>query len=301
MSNYHRLLSILLTVGFAGVSAAAVPDRVTRPVDVSQTTALSGHLQPQAQPQFDRGPADPAMPMDSMVLLAQPSAAQQAELDALLADQQNPSSPRYHQWLAPEEFGNRFGWSPADHSKLVAWLTAAGLTVKQSGRARNWIAFSGAASQVSRTLATPIHRFQVHGESHYANTAEPSVPEALAGIIGGFLGLNDFRLQPFVHQLSPDYNSGSSHFLAPGDFATIYDLAPLYQAGFDGAGQSIAVVGESDVPASDIASFRSRFNLAANAPKAIWTSSGPAPSPPKPPFTMSTPPAPSPPSSTPST
>jgi uncharacterized protein (TIGR03437 family) len=264
----YNLLSIFLfSIGLADISAAAVPDRVTRPADVNQTAALTGHLQRLAQPQFDRGPADPAMPMNYMVLIVQPSTAQQAELDQLLADQQNPSSPRYHQWLAPEEFGNRFGLSPSDHSKIVAWLTSEGFTVNQSARGRNWIAFSGAAGQVSRTLRTPIHRFQVNRETHYANTIEPSVPEALAGVIGGFLGLSDFHLQPFVRQVAPNYNSGSNHYLAPQDWATIYDVSPLYQAGFDGTGQSIAVVGESDVPIADIRAFRTRFGLAANDPK----------------------------------
>ena len=84
-----------------------------------------------------------------------------------------PPRPLYHHWLTPEEFGNRFGLSPADHSKVVAWLTSAGFTVNESGRGRNWIAFSGTAGQVSRALHTPIHRFQVDGETHYANTAEP--------------------------------------------------------------------------------------------------------------------------------
>ena len=268
-SKSQKLVSIfILSLGFAGAAAAA-PDRVTRPVNVNQTRALSGHARSLAQPQFDRGPVDPALRMEYMMLVVQPSAAQQAELDLLLAGQQNPSSPLYRQWLTPEEFGNRFGLSPADHSKVVAWLTSLGLAVNESGRGRNWIAFSGIAGQVSRALKTPIHRFQVGGETHYANTIEPSVPEALADVIGGFIGLDDFHLQSFVRRVSPDYNSGSSHYLAPADFATIYDIGPLYQAGIDGTGQSIAVVGESAVPIADIRSFRTRFGLPANDPKMV--------------------------------
>jgi uncharacterized protein (TIGR03437 family) len=141
--------------------------------------------------------------------------------------------------------------------------------VNESGRGRNWIAFSGTAVQVSRALQTPIHRFQAGGETHYANTIDPSVPEALADVIGGFIGLDDFHLQPFVRRVSPEYNSKSSHYLAPEDFATIYDVGPLYQAGFDGTGQSIAVVGESAVPIADVRSFRTRFNLPANDPKMV--------------------------------
>jgi uncharacterized protein (TIGR03437 family) len=266
-SKSQKLVSIfILSLGFAGAAAAA-PDRVTRPVNVNQTRALSGHARSLAQPQFDRGPVDPALRMEYMMLVVQPSAAQQAELDLLLAGQQNPSSPLYRQWLTPEEFGNRFGLSPADHSKVVAWLTSQGLAVNESGRGRNWIAFSGAAGQVSRALQTPIHRFQAGGETHYANTVEPSVPEALAEVIGGFIGLDDYQLQSFVRRVSPEYNSGTSHYLAPEDFATIYNVGPLYQAGFDGTGQSIAVVGQSAVPISDIRSFRTRFNLPANDPK----------------------------------
>ena len=274
--NCHNSLSLLIFfLGIADISAAAVPDRVTRPVDASQTIALSGHLRRQAQPQFDRGPVDPTMHMDYMLLMAKLSPAQQGDLDRLLSDQQNPSSSRYHQWLAPEEFGNRFGLSPADHSKAVAWLISEGFAVNQSGRGRNWIAFSGTAGQVSRTLRTPIHRFLVNGETHYANTVDPSVPEALADVIGGFIGLDDFHLRPFVRQVTPDYNSGSSHYLAPQDLATIYNVSPLYQAGFDGTGQSIAVVGESDVSLTDIRTFRTRFGLAANDPKMIPYSSDP--------------------------
>jgi len=37
----------------------------------------------------------------------------------MLADQQNPSSPQFHKWLTPEEYGDRFGLSAGDHSKIV--------------------------------------------------------------------------------------------------------------------------------------------------------------------------------------
>jgi len=269
-TKYYNLVSLLaLSFGFARISAAAVPDRVMRPVDVTQTTTLRWSMEGRAQPQFDRGSVDPGMPMNYMMLVVQPSAAQQADLDQLLAAQQNPSSPLYRQWLTPQQFGNRFGLSPTDRSKVAAWLTSEGFTVNQTATGRNWIAFSGTADQVSRALHTPIHRFQVDGEMHYANTADPSVPAALDGVIGGFLGLNDFHPRPMIASVSPAYDIGAGHYLAPQDWATIYDLSPLYQAGFDGTGQKIAVVGESDVLLSDIRSFRTAVGLAANDPKML--------------------------------
>jgi uncharacterized protein (TIGR03437 family) len=209
------------------------------------------------------------MRLDDIMLLVKPAASQQAELDQLLADQQNPSSPRFRQWLTPEEFGNRFGLSAADHSKIVAWLVSEGFTVKESARARNWISFGGTAGQVAKSLRAPIHRLRVDGQMHFANLAEASVPEALADVVAGFLGLDDFQPKSMAHAAEPQYNSGSSHYLAPEDYGTIYNIAPLYQAGIDGTGQSIAIIGQSNILLSDIRAFRTRYNLPANDPKVI--------------------------------
>ena len=238
------------------------------PIDSARPRVLGGSLHRLAAPQYDRGPVDPGMPMHYMMLLTKPTPTQQTDLEGLLADQQNPSSPQFHKWLTPEEFGNRFGLSAADHGKIAQWLTSEGFTVNEMARGRNWVAFSGAAGQVSRSLHTTIHRFEVNGESHYANASDVSVPEALADVVGGFVGLNDFKLKSMARPV-PDYNSGTSHYLVPEDYATIYNIAPLYQAGLNGAGTSIAVVGESDVLLSDLQAFKTRYNLPANNPKMV--------------------------------
>ncbi len=53
----------------------------------------------------------------------------------------------------------------------------------------------------------------------------------------------------------------NTNFIAPGDVSTIYDLTPLYTAGIDGTGQTLAVIGETDVFLDDINEFRSGFGL----------------------------------------
>jgi uncharacterized protein (TIGR03437 family) len=256
-------------LAFANLLLAAPPDRIKGPVDAGRTRAVPGNVHAFAQARFDQGAVDPAMVLDHILVLLKPSAAQQADLDQLLADQQNPSSPFFHHWLTPEVFGNRFGLSAGDHSKVVAWLASEGLTVNESGRARNWVAFSGTAAQVSKALHTSLRKYRVDGENHFANESVPAVPEALSDVVAGFLGLNDFLPKPYVIPVSPQFNSGSNHFIVPEDFATIYNLAPLYQAGIDGTNQSIVVVGQSDISLSDIRSFRSVFKLPANDPKLV--------------------------------
>jgi uncharacterized protein (TIGR03437 family) len=270
-SSMSMLLALGLLPGFNGSSAAAPPDRIVRPVNRAQIQVIQGSRHPLALPQFDRGSADSARPLDYVLLLYKPSAAQQSDLDQLLAAQQNPSSPEFHKWLTPEQFADRFGISSSDHSRVVAWLQSEGLTVKESARGRNWVAFSGTAGQISSALKTEFHSYQVNGTMHISNATDVSVPAALAEIVGGFRGLNDFHPRSMVTKFmpvgaEPDYNSGASHYLVPQDYVTIYDVTPLYGAGFDGTGQSIAIVGQTDIEISDISSFRKRYTLPVNNP-----------------------------------
>ena len=53
--------------------------------------------------------------------------------------------------------------------------------------------------------------------------------------------------------------------VGPYDFATIYNVLPLWTAGtpINGAGQTIAVAGTSDINLSDVTSFRATFGLPA--------------------------------------
>ncbi len=270
------LIACLLAAAFEGY--AAPPDRITRPVDPARTRVISGNVRRAVANAADLGPVDPAMQLTYMVLVVKPTAAEKSGLDQLLLDQQNPASQRFRQWLTPEQFGESFGLSPGDQSRVVAWLASAGFTINRSARSRSWIAFSGSAAQVSQSLHTSIHRFQWNGESHFAITQDPAVPEALADVVGGFLGLDDFHPAPMarIASLHADFTTGSTHYMAPADFETIYDVAPLYPTGIDGTGQSIAVVGESEVLLTDLAGFRTRFGLPASTPTLIpYTGSSP--------------------------
>jgi uncharacterized protein (TIGR03437 family) len=250
----------------------AQENRITGPIDRSRTVLLKGNVNPRAQPQYDRGPVEPSFELAYVTLLLKPSPSQQAALEQLLAQQQDPSSPHYHQWLAPEQYAARFGLSPGDIATIVSWLQSEGMQVNDVARGRHWIAFSGTAGLIDSAFHTAIHRYNVNGETHFATVSEPSIPAALAGVVSGFRGLDDFYPKPMyrlVPAADPAYNVGDLHYLAPDDFATIYDLNPLYTAGIDGAGQKLAIIGDTDVDLADIQNFRRRFNLPANDPQVV--------------------------------
>jgi hypothetical protein len=73
-----------------------------------------------------------------------------------------------------------------------------------------------------------------------------------------------------MHVVAPQYTASSgAHFLMPQDWATIYDVAPLYAQGLDGTGQNIAVLGRVDVALSDVRTFRTNAGLPPNDPQMI--------------------------------
>src|SRR5205823_10530730 len=86
------------------------------------------------------------------------TAAQEADLQALIAAQQDPASPSYHKWLSPEEFGARFGVADSDLAKVQSWLEGRGLTVDSVSRSKGSISFSGAVGQIEASFGTEIGR-----------------------------------------------------------------------------------------------------------------------------------------------
>src|SRR5580704_853006 len=157
MLNRFWLVAACLSV--SSVTLLAQQDRVSGPVDRFQKTALKGNVNPNADPRFDSGPVDSALKLSHVMLKLKPSAAQQADLDRLLAEQQDRSSRNYHAWLTPEQFADRFGSSPNDIAQVVSWLQSEGLAVDAASRGRNWIWFSGTAGQVQAALRTEIRRY----------------------------------------------------------------------------------------------------------------------------------------------
>lgn len=253
----HSFRSTLLILVFLGIAAAQT--RIHQPVDTGRTVLLNGHVHPRALPQYDQGPLDPATELHGLTLYLKPSLA----LEGFLAELQTPSSPNYHRWLTPGQFGERFGLSLADLDTVSNWLRSQGLKVEGTAHGRHWIAFSGTAAAISRGFHTSLHRYRVDGESHFANTSSPAIPAALADVVAGIQGLTDFRPKSFAirSDVRPDYNTGGINVVVPDDFATIYNLSPLYAAGTDGTGQTIAIIGASRIDVADITAFRKRFNL----------------------------------------
>jgi subtilase family serine protease len=202
---------------------------------------------------------EPSTAMGSMVLVLDLTADARARVNQLLADQLDPASPRYHQWLTPDQFGEQFGPSRADLDHVTTWLAGHGLSVASVSRSGLAITFTGTSSQVEEAFATRMARYDDHGVTHVANATEISIPRALSGLVGGVLSLHDYRRRSACRCLGPLTDFQGVHYLSPGDWARIYNLIPLYQRGITGAGVNIGIVGRTDVEAGDSTWFLSNF------------------------------------------
>ncbi len=264
------VLGVLIACGawLLGPSHWAVgqPSRMT--ADGGAMVQLPGHVSRLARPEYDVGEAPSSLRMSGLQLVLAKTPAQEQALKKLIADQQNPRSPQYHHWLTPQEFGARFGATDATIAALSMWLESQGLKLGSISAGRDYLPFSGTKAQVEFTFGTPIHAFNINGEQHYSNIADPSIPASFKGLIAAIRGLNDFYPRPGVkaHQatptsatspqpdlyLGPNFDPG---YVGPGDAANIYDLSPLYANNISGKDVTVAVVAASDISAAQLSAY----------------------------------------------
>jgi subtilase family serine protease len=273
-----RIAIVTLFSGCALVLAQTVTDRVTQEIDSQSIVSLPGSVSPHTIAQYDIGRANPGTRISGVTMYFKPSPEQKSELDALVKAQQTPDSTYYHKWLTPEEYASRFGLSDNDLAKVQSWLEQQGFSVDRVDNSHNSIRFSGTITQVESAFQTEIHNYKIENQTHFANTTPISVPSALSGVVQSVRNLDDFRPKPQVRfrparssKISLNFTSSQSddHYLTPKDIATIYDINATYNDGYTGTGQSIAVVGQSDIEVSDIENFQNAAGLTVKNPTLV--------------------------------
>lgn len=204
------------------------------------------------------------------------------QLQQLLADQQNPSSPEYHHFLTSAEFTARFG--PIDYDGVREWLTSEGFQVTHIDTSTRVIQFSGTVAQAQQSFSVGIQDF---GHGNFGNATDPTIPARFSGVIGHIRGLDNMWasrpgvLPSEVKMVAPaqeasaeasiDSAPGDSApgfripgitpvFFGPSDFYTFYDETPLLRSGLKGTG-CIGIIGDSKALPSAVAFFDKKFKV----------------------------------------
>ncbi|MGA8102878.1 MAG: S53 family peptidase [Candidatus Acidiferrales bacterium] len=280
---FFSLLAIL-----APAQTGTVTSRITQAIDASKLTTLSGNTHPLALAKFDRGVAPANLSMDRMMLVLKRSPEQEAALETFMRQQVTRSSPNYHKWLTPTQFGEQYGPSDEDIRQVTSWLQSNGFNVNRVSSGKTIIEFSGTADEVQRAFHTAIHRYNVNGEDRWANSSDPKIPTALTPVVAGPGSLNSFPKKA-MHRIAGTFTRNNrtgkvsrtgvnpaftytcgtdceNYAVGPYDFAAIYNLTPVWNAGITGTGEKIAIVADSNINVSDVTTFRSLFGLPVNNP-----------------------------------
>jgi len=254
-------LALLLTLIFSTVAFATPPDRITGAITSESKVSLGTGTPTHPWAQYDQGPVEGSFPLHSLAFLISPSPSQQQAIDKLLAQQQDRKSSNYHKWLTPAQYGARFGLSPNDVQKITSWLQSEGFAYIRVAPSSSIIYFSGTAAQVEKTFQTEIHRYQVDGRSRFAPIAPPQIPAALSGIVIGMRGLANYPMKSMLQRRNKSQyysSSNSTQYLAPGDLYTIYNIPT---STLTGSGQTLAIIGETDLLPADLEDFQTGFGL----------------------------------------
>jgi hypothetical protein len=280
---------VLLLPGFTVLAVGQRRPAITA-IDDSNRLTLHHTTHGLATAGRELSPAEPTLRMERMLLLLGPSEDVQPQVRALIDSQHDKKSANFHKWLTPEQFGERFGPAQQDIDAITNWLQQKGFDTIKPSRGRGTIEFSGTAGTVQQAFGTQMRYYQFKGEKHLANSSDISIPRAMAGIVRG-VNLHNFSFSkpslvgsfPVTRNSSgklvrtgPDANSGGGgNFLAPGDYANIYDINPLYKNNIDGTGTSIAIVARTNIELADVETFRQAFNLPPKDPEIVLNGQDP--------------------------
>ena len=213
----------------------------------------------------DLGLAPAATPIRRVQLVLRRSAERERALATLMDRQQDPASPDFHRWLTPAEYGAQFGPSDDDLGHVTAWLERQGFHDIRVNNGRTLVEFSGSAGSIQAAFGTSIHAVALaSGETRYSSSQTPRVPSDFASSVGGIASLGNVASPPTVHPNWTLASNNTTYYpVTPYDFAAIYNVLPLWNAStpVDGTGQTIAVVGDTDINPADFVAFRTLFSL----------------------------------------
>jgi hypothetical protein len=260
--------------------------RILSSIKNEERITVKGSTSPLVKASVDSGRMTGGQNLGRMLLMLSPTPEQEQAAADLVAALHDSSSPTFHKWLTPAQYGQQFGVAAEDATKVQQWLQTQGLTVHEISQSRHFIVFSGTVGQVEQAFSTEMHNYTYNNIKFVANSTDVQIPVALAPVVKGVVRLHSDPRTPSLkigQKISVNKKTGKIegpyglHFMGPADFATIYNLKPLYAAGIDGTGQTIAIVSRSSLAdpnygidgIQDIRDFRNAMGLPANDPQMI--------------------------------
>jgi subtilase family serine protease len=187
----------------------------------------------------------------------------------------NPKSASYGKYLSPTQFRARFAPTATQVAAVQKWLKGAGFTVTHTPANHHFVAAKGTVRQIESAFGTKLKLYKASGKLLRAPSTNLSVPSTIARLVSGVIGIDEsyefvhpntivdkraapsagFRNAPplseyWAEKVSPyAYPSGFRDVTAPATAPwavrghTPAQIKGAYGiSGFDGAGQTVAVI-----------------------------------------------------------
>ncbi len=192
-------------------------------------------------------------------------------LQSFVDDVSNPKSANYHKWATPTQLGQRFGQPQATVQNIVNYLKSKGFNVTLVGDSRITILADATVAQAESAFNTTINNYHVlaanpNTRSDFYSFAEPiQFPKNLAPAVLTITGLDNIaKPVPMLHKVA----KASAHKgrlnqqpLTPTQTRTLYGVAPLWKAGYQGLGQNIGITSFDGFKLSNVPLYYKQFSL----------------------------------------
>jgi subtilase family serine protease len=170
--------------------------RIANAVNNNERVVVRGTTPALIAKSTDTGRMTAGQNLGRMILQLAPSAEQDQKAAKFVAALHDPSSPSYHKWLTPAQFGQLYGVSDYDAAQVQHWLQGRGLTVHEVSQSHRFIVFSGTVSQVEDAFATQMHTYSYKNAAFIANSTDIQIPAALQPVVKGVVRLHSDPHQP---------------------------------------------------------------------------------------------------------
>lgn len=167
-----------------------------------------------------------------------------AALTQFLTDAATPGSSQYHHWLTLAQENALYNPTVDQESAVTAWARSHGLRVVTTYVNHLVVMVQGTTDQVENTLSVKINDYSVTEggttRAVFAPDRDPSVDASIAPLIRSIVGLDN--LTTIHHLVNGSTNPYGNRPYYPQDYANAYDVTAMWNAGYTGVGQHIAIV-----------------------------------------------------------
>ena len=202
----------------------------------------------------------------------------QDELDSLLQDLYDPSSPSYHHFLSVDEFTARFGPTQEDYDTLINFARENGLTVAATSRNRVNLDVTGTVASIEKAfnLKMGVYQHPTENRTFYAPDREPTVD--LPFQLWHIAGLDNYSIpQPAgLERNSGKSKSGATVGSGPSESFLGSDMRAAYYGGtaLTGSGQSLGLLEYYGTDLSDLDTYYKNVGQTESVPITLDSTDG---------------------------